>query len=83
MAQRGRKLAPERVELLERLVEDGWPIRQITATHGFNFSTIKRLHPDYTGMSDPVECGRLSAEVQRVDDHLRKTYGRKAGMKLQ
>jgi len=76
MAQRGRKLAPERKELLERLVEDGWPIREITKTHGFNFYTIKRLHPDYTGMTQ-VEAGKLSMAIRQVDDHLKKTYGRK------
>lgn len=75
MAQRGRKLAPEREELLRGLVEDGWPLRQITATHGFNFSTIKRLHPEYRGMSDPRECGRLSAEVRKTNETMKKIYG--------
>ena len=75
MGQRGPKLTQERVELLDRLVEDGWPIRQITETHGFNFYTIKRLHPDYKGMNDPVECGRLSYSVQQANEHLKKKYG--------
>lgn len=76
MAQRGRKLAPEREVLLKSLVEDGWPLRQITKTHGFNFSTIKRLHPEYTGMSDPRESGRLSKAIQQADEKLGRTYGK-------
>jgi len=74
LAQRGRKLAPERRELLGRLIEDEWPIRQIVGTHGFNFYTVKRLYPEYTGMT-AQESGQLSMAVQRTNETMKKIYG--------
>jgi hypothetical protein len=70
---RGRKLAPERELLLGELVEDGWPIRQITKTHGFNHSTIKRLHPDYVGMTQR-EGGKLSWAIKQANEKMRVSY---------
>lgn len=74
MAQRGRKLSQERRELLERCVEDGWPLRQIVGTHGFNFYTVKRLHPEYCGMT-AQESGQLSMAVQKTNETMKKIYG--------
>lgn len=67
--ERGRKLSPERKSVLDRCVLDGWPIRQIQVTYGFNFQTVKKHHPDYTGMT-PQESGSLSKAIQRVNRKL-------------
>jgi hypothetical protein len=70
---RGRKFAPEREALLAKLIEDEWPLRQICKTHGFNFYTVKRLYPDYEGMSQ-VEGGKLSYAIKAADLKINKTY---------
>lgn len=49
--ERGRKLTAERKELLDRCVQEEWPIRQMIAVHGFGTRTVKKHYPDYTGMS--------------------------------
>jgi hypothetical protein len=51
MKQRGRKLAPERKALLDAAVADGWPIRQIIATHGIGTATVKKHYPEYRGQA--------------------------------
>lgn len=70
--QRGRKLAPERKQILDRCVEDGWPIRQIQETHGFNFQTVKKHHPDYKGMPQR-ESVQLAVMLRRVNRVLETT----------
>lgn len=70
---RGRKLTPEREKLLAELVADEWPLRQITKTHGFNFSTIKRLHPGYTGMTQR-EGGKLSWAIRQANEKMNDLY---------
>jgi len=62
---RGRKLAPERLELLGKLVADGWPIRQITETHGFNYYTIKKHYPEYKGMTQS-EAGKIGMALKHL-----------------
>lgn len=69
---RGRKLAPERKALMDACVADGWPIRQMVETHGFNFSTIKRHHPDYRGM-DQREAGSLSMAMRYLNQKIART----------
>lgn len=66
MKGRGRKLSDERKALLDACVADGWPIRQMTETHGFNFSTIKKHHPGYTGMSHS-EAGKLGTTQKEIN----------------
>lgn len=70
---RGRKFSPEREALLATLIEDEWPLRQITKTHGYNFSTIKRLYPDYKGMTQQ-EGGKLSWAIKQADEKMRVSY---------
>lgn len=66
MAERGRKFPPERKALLDSLVADGWPIRQMVATHGFNFSTIKKHYPEYTGMTQS-EAGKIGTAMKKIN----------------
>lgn len=40
-------LKPERRELLDKLVAEGRTISYIHRKHGYNYSTIRRYHPDY------------------------------------
>lgn len=70
---RGRKLSPEREKLLAELVADEWPLRQIQKTHGFNFSTIKRLHPGYIGMTQR-EGGKLSYAIKAAEKKMNDLY---------
>ena len=70
---RGRKFAPERAELLAKLIEDEWPLRQICKTHGFNFYTVKRLYPDYEGMTQ-VEGGKLSYAIKAAEKKIASSY---------
>lgn len=70
---RGRKLTPEREVLLAELVADEWPLRQIQKTHGYNFSTIKRLHPEYGGMTQR-EGGKLSWAIKQADEKMGQAY---------
>jgi len=72
--ERGRKLTPERKALLDRCVLDGWPIRQIQETYGFNFQTVKKWHPEYKGMC-AVDSGILSTSIQRVNRKLAHSAG--------
>lgn len=51
MKERGRKLSPERKALLDAAVADGWPIRQIIATHGIGTATVKKHYPEYRGQT--------------------------------
>lgn len=67
--QRGRKFSPERKALLDSLVADGWPIRQMVETHGFNFSTIKKHYPEYRGMTQS-EAGKLGTAIKNLDRKL-------------
>ena len=76
MKPRGRKLSSARRELLDSLVADEWPIRQIVGTYGFNFYTVKKWYPDYVGMSQ-VEGGRISKAMKHVDEKMRQIYGLK------
>lgn len=67
MKERGRKLSPERKALLATAVADGWPIRQIIATHGFGTRTVKKHHPEYRGqaLEDELAIKRLP-QLQRI-----------------
>jgi hypothetical protein len=64
MKQRGRKLAPERKALLDAAVTDGWPIRQIIATHGIGTATVKKHYPEYRGQT--LEDGRAIMRLPRL-----------------
>lgn len=68
-ANSGPRLSPERKALLESCVLDGWPIRQIVETYGFTFSTIKKHHPDYHGIS-LQESGSLSLAKRHTNRKL-------------
>jgi hypothetical protein len=69
----GRKLSPERKQLLDNAVADGWPIRQIISTYGIGTSTIKKHYPDYRGMTDSHESGKMSWQNQHVLRDLKLT----------
>lgn len=65
-ANSGRALSPERKELLDYCVRDGWPLRQIHETYNFNYGTIKKHYPDYHGISQQ-ESGSLSMAKRRLN----------------
>lgn len=52
--------------LLAAAVEDGWPIRQMQETYGFNFLTVKKHYPEYHGMS-AVDSGKLSMATKKLE----------------
>lgn len=58
-----RQVSEERMELLHRAVEDGWPIREIMQTHGLDYRTIRKHYPDYVPISRQ-DLGHLSIAVK-------------------
>lgn len=70
--ERGRKLSPERKALLDSAVADGWPIRQIIATHGIGTATVKKHYPGYRGMSD-VDSGNLAMATRKFNRKMERT----------
>ena len=66
-----RRMTPERCALLATLVEDEWPILQMTLTHGFRHSTVRKYHPDYRGMS-PRVAGEIGLAAKTTNALMRK-----------
>jgi hypothetical protein len=58
-----RSVSEERMVLLARAVEDGWPLREITHTYGLDYHTIRKHYPDYVPVSRH-DLGTLSVAVK-------------------
>lgn len=54
----------DRLRLAERCLEDGWPYRQITLTHGISASTLRRHFPG-RGM-DRKEAAKLGYAAMKA-----------------
>lgn len=68
-----RGMAPERKALLDRLVEEGWPMLEMKRTHGIDYATVQRHYPDYRGI-DKQEQGRMGCAARKLTLTLRKKY---------
>lgn len=61
----------ERLALLKQCVEDGWPLIEITRTHGFDYPTIRKYFPDYRGL--PLkEASQLGVQARRANAAIRR-----------
>lgn len=58
-----RIVSQERLDLMARAVEDGWPLREITQTYGLDYHTIRKHYPDYNPISRQ-DLGTLSIAVK-------------------
>lgn len=45
------QLTVEKRAVIERCIEDGWPLIQIQRTHSVSWNTLRRRFPSYRGMS--------------------------------
>lgn len=70
---RGRKLSPERRSLLDELIRDQWPIRQMYQTYGFGTATVKKHYPDYCGMS-LSDAGKLGMSMRHTEVRVQQYY---------
>lgn len=70
---RGCHLTPERKALLAKLVEDGWPFREMRFTHGFGYEVVKHSYPDYKGMA-LGEAGKLGRQMAKVEATFNKHF---------
>lgn len=60
-----------RMDLLRQCVEEGWPLIEITRTHGFDFRTIRKYFPDYRGL--PLkEASQLGVQARRTNRSIRQ-----------
>lgn len=64
-------MTPEKQAAIKACIEDGWPIIQIQTTHKVGRLTIRRMFPDYPGMSKP-EAARLGAYAKRANERMRR-----------
>jgi len=70
---RGSHITPERKALLDVLVADGWPFREMRFTHGFGYDTVKYHYPDYKGMA-LGEAGKLGRQNVRTEKEIAKLF---------
>lgn len=56
--------AAEKLALIRRAIEDGWPLREIYRTHQTSHTYVKKQFPDYTGLP-AQESGSLSMAIQQ------------------
>lgn len=70
---RGCHLTPERKELLDKLVADGWPLREMRFTHGFGHDVVKHSYPDYCGMS-LSDAGKLGRQRGHTDAAIARNH---------
>ena len=59
-------ISEERLAILTKCVEDGWPLKQIQITHRFDFYTIKHFFPEYKGLNRR-EAGGLAQYSRRAN----------------
>lgn len=71
----------DRVALLAKCVEEGWPVREIIATHGFGQQTIQQYHPGYKGMDWDMR-NEITGLKRKLYAMLRKRGLMKAGETL-
>lgn len=69
-----RGLTPERKALLDKLVEEGWPMIEMLRTHGLDYRTVKRHHPEYRGICDKKEQGQLGSAARQLTLALRRNH---------
>jgi len=66
------QLTPEKRALIEKCIEDGWPLIQIQRTHAVSWGTLRRRFPSYRGMA-LHDAAKLGAAARRTTLTLRKT----------
>jgi len=65
------QIAPEKRALIEKCIEDGWPLIQIQRTHGVSWNTLRRRFPSYRGMG-LTDAAKLGATARRTTLALRR-----------
>jgi hypothetical protein len=68
---RGKPPSPERLALIRRCMEEGWPITETMATHKVDYYTIRKYFPEYPAVSR-TELGQMGAAARRLNTQLRK-----------
>jgi len=58
-------ISPERLALIQQCMAEGWPLIEITRTHGVSWETMRRHFPEYRGL-DRTESAKLGAAARRT-----------------
>jgi hypothetical protein len=58
-------ITPERLALIQQCLDEGWPLIQITKTHGVCWRTMRRHFPEHRGL-DRTTSAQLGAAARRA-----------------
>lgn len=65
------QITAEKRAVIEKCIEDGWPLIQIQRTHGVSWNTMRRRFPSYRGMA-LHDAAKLGAATRRTTLALRR-----------
>jgi len=68
---RGRPITPERLQIIQDCMADGWPIQEVIRTHGIGYHTIMRYVPTYPKVTKE-EQGELGQMARQFNALMRK-----------